>query len=209
MEKNIEDAEEKVESVGVEPEDMEQILEGAGERAVSTEGKAESIKETAAPSEGKTEDIEEKGMSAEEKTEDTEERETSAEEKTEDTEERETSAEKKAAVENALPQNEGEKQDGKKKISRAKITGYMELAAAFILALLSGGLFFNTRGTRLLYVSVATGRVSRYYCFFLLAALISLMMGVFTLKFCRREEKENLLGRDEKVGENTDTEEDV
>ena len=39
MEKNIEDVEEKVESVGVEPEDREQLLEGAGEQAASTGGR--------------------------------------------------------------------------------------------------------------------------------------------------------------------------
>lgn len=144
MEKNIENAEEKVESVGVEPEDIEQILEGAGERTVSTE--------------------------------------------------------EKTAAETAPSQNEGKKRDDRENISRTRIAGWMELAAAFILTVLSVGLFFNTRGTRLLYVSVATGRVSRYYYFFLLAALIFLMMGVFTLKFCRRKEKENLLERDEEAG---------
>ena len=117
----------------------------------------------------------------------------------EDTEEKGTSAKEKAAAENALPQKEGKKRDGKKKISRTKIAGGLELAAAFILTLLSGGLFLNTRGTRLLYASVATGHVSRYYYFFILAAVIFLMMGVFTLKFCRREGKENLMEKDEKV----------
>lgn len=51
-----------------------------------------------------------------------------------------------------------------------------------ILLLISAGLFLNTRGTRLLYVSVATGRISRYYWILLVAAVILGVMGLVTLK---------------------------
>lgn len=115
-----------------------------------------------------------------------------------------------AAVEKASAKDAGKKRDRKNRINRKKIAGGMELAAAFILTVVSGWLFFNTRGTRLLYVSVTTGRVSRYYWIFLAAAVILLAAGVFTLRLGRREgcnvlqeEKGNLPEKDKKVeGEN-------
>lgn len=95
-------------------------------------------------------------------------------------------------TEKASAKDVEKKQDGKNKINSKKIAGGVELAAAFILAVLSGWLFFNTRGTRLLYISVTTGRVSRYYWVFLAAAVIFLAIGVFTLRPRRREGKEDV-----------------
>lgn len=160
-EKKIKNADKKLESAGVEPGDMEKTLH--------TDKTSESE--------------EKKAACAEKKSESTEEVPTSVGEVSAPAEE--------AAAEKASTKNAGNKEAGKNKISSKKIAGRMELAAAFILAVLSGWLFFNTRGTRLLYVSVTTGRVSRYYWIFLAAALIFLVIGVFTLRFRPREEKEN------------------
>lgn len=104
-----------------------------------------------------------------------------------------------AATEKISAKAAGKKRDRKNKISRKKIAGGVELAAAFILAVLSVWLFFNTRGTRLLYISVTLGRISRYYWVFLAAALIFLAIGLFTLRSRRREEKKKLLERDKEV----------
>lgn len=74
----------------------------------------------------------------------------------------------------------------KNRTSRKKIAGYVELASAIILIILSVGLFLNTRGTRLLYVSVTAGRVSRYYWIFFLAAVVLGVIGLVTLRsLCR------------------------
>jgi len=68
------------------------------------------------------------------------------------------------------------------KFSKKKIAGYIQLASALILIILSVRLFWNTRGTRLLYVSVAIGRISRYYWIFLAVGFILLLTGMITLR---------------------------
>lgn len=103
-----------------------------------------------------------------------------AEEKTEIVEEGSESTEEVVA-----DKTDNESKDKKGKVSWRKIAACMELAVALMLITLSGWLFWNTRGTRLLYVSVATGRVSRYYWLFLAIAAIFLLLGVITLKHRR------------------------
>lgn len=160
-EKKIKNADKKLESAGVEPGDMEKTL--------YTYKTSESEEKKAACAEKKAESRGEVTISV-----------------------GEVSAHAgEVATEKIYAKDVGKKRDGKNKISRKKIAGGVELAAAFILAVMSGWLFSNTRGTRLLYVSVTTGRVSRYYWIFLAAALIFLAIGVFTLRFRPREEKEN------------------
>ena len=82
---------------------------------------------------------------------------------------------------------DNESKDKKGKVSWRNIAGCMELAGALMLITLSAWLFWNTKGTRLLHVSVAAGRVSRYYGISLAIAAIFLLLGIITLK---RQHKE-------------------
>ncbi|MCM1025423.1 MAG: hypothetical protein NC432_03250 [Roseburia sp.] len=99
-----------------------------------------------------------------------------AEEKTGDTEDKPEEATEEQA-EN--PESKGTK--GKRKVGRI-IAGALELAAALALTVLAGWLFRNTTGVRLLYVSVALGRVSRYYWIAMVAAVVFLAAGIVTIK---------------------------
>ena len=207
VEIKTEKAEEKLERAGAEPGDAEKILDT--EKVSGTEEKKEACEESKVENAEKT--LAHVGDVAAEKT-----GEGSASVGEALAPEGEGSASVgetlahagEAATEKASAKDVGKKRDGKNKINSEKVVGSMELAAAFILVVLSGWLFFNTRGTRLLYVSVATGWVSRYYWVFLAAAVIFLAVGVFTLGFrCRAEgnvlqkEKGNLPGKDKEAEE--------
>lgn len=71
----------------------------------------------------------------------------------------------------------------KKNVDKKRmIRGTLELAATALILAFSVYLFYNTRGTRLLFVDVAFGRICRYYWIGLLAAIILGLMGLLTLK---------------------------
>ena len=99
----------------------------------------------------------------------------------------------------AADKKEGKSKDAKRHGSRRKIAGFAELAVAFLLIVLSAWLFINTRGTRLLYVSVTTGRVSRYYWVFAATAAIVAALGLATLRRCRMEDGKMLPKKDKKA----------
>lgn len=163
---------------------MEEKLENIEEKLESTEEKAESAEERPESAGEKPESTEKKPESAEERLE-------SKEEKPESTGEAET--------EKAVADGEKDGKDEKKSINKKRIAGYVELTAAFILAALSVWMFINTRGTRLLYVSVTTGRISRYYWIFLAIAVIFAALGLITLKGQRREGRKNQSKKGEKT----------
>lgn len=73
----------------------------------------------------------------------------------------------------AAPKNEG-----KKRI----LWGILELTAAALIFIISFYLFLNTRGTKLLFVSVTFGRICRYYWIGLLAAIILGLVGWITIR---------------------------
>ena len=210
MEEKIKSKEEIQESVEVQPEGTMNQLEAADEKEIGIEDKAESINEKVEVTEIKAESVNEKAESTEiktesvnEKAERTESKIESADERAEDTGGQIESGDKEAESTGEKPGNaeegsecvkntvaeggtEAKSADIKSRGKRKKIAGFMELAIAFLLTALSAWLFLNTRGTRLLYVSVATGRVSRYYWIFLLAAVVIGVIGLVTLKSSRR-----------------------
>ena len=188
--------EDKAESINEKVEVTEIKAESVNEKAESTEIKAESVNEKAESTEIKTESVNEKAErteskieSADERAEDTGGQIESGDKEAESTGEKPGNAEEGSeCVKNTVAEGgtEAKSADIKSRRKRKKIAGFMELAIAFLLTALSAWLFLNTRGTRLLYVSVATGRVSRYYWIFLLAAVVIGVIGLVTLKSSRR-----------------------
>lgn len=174
-------AEGQPETVDERPEGMEEKPEGKGEK----EGEIDE----------NTGDVNEERDGIEE-TEDVSEETKAAEESAEDVSEKQTEA--KAADGSGIPkESKAEAAEAKEGIAekeqerigetvRKKTAGYVEVAAAFLLVLLSMWLFWNTRGTRLLYVSVMVGRVSRYYWIFLFAAVIIGVIGLGSLRSFRK-----------------------
>lgn len=161
--------EEKRNSIEDKPDNMEEKPEGTEEKSAGTRESSEGI--------------EEKPAGAEEKPESTEKR--SGAESTEEV----------PAADKTENKSKGEKKPG----SRKKVTGIVELAVAFLLIALSAWLFINTRGTKLLYVSVATGRISRYYWVFFVIAAMFTILGLVTLKSSRRKDGENLPENDKQT----------
>lgn len=86
-------------------------------------------------------------------------------------------AETGSAIEPAAPKNEGKKM---------RLWGILELTAAALIFVISVYLFLNTRGTKLLFVSVTFGRICRYYWIGLLAAIILGLVGWITLRWHSR-----------------------
>lgn len=132
-----------------------------------------------------------------------EEKRDSVEEKLENMEEKPGSAEERSEAQStgeaAADKTDNKSKDEKKQAHRKKMTGIAELAIAFLLIALSAWLFINTRGTRLLYVSVATGRISRYYWVFFEIAAMFTILGLVTLKSSRRKGRENLPEKDKQT----------
>lgn len=132
-----------------------------------------------------------------------EEKRDSVEEKLENMEEKPGSAEERSEAQStgeaAADKTDNKSKDEKKQAHRKKMTGIAELAIAFLLIALSAWLFINTRGTRLLYVSVATGRISRYYWVFFVIAAMFTILGLVTLKSSRRKGRENLPEKDKQT----------
>ena len=149
--------------------------------------------------EEKLEGTEEKLAGTRESSEGTEEKTAGAEGKPESTEKR-SGAESTGEVP-TTDKTENKSKGDKKQRSRKKITGIVELAVAFLLIALSAWLFINTRGTRLLYVSVTTGRVSRYYWVFFSIAAMFTVLGLITLKSSRKKGRENLPEKDKQTHE--------
>lgn len=118
------------------------------------------------------------------------------EEKRDSVEER---SEAQSTGEAAADKTDNKSRDEKKQAHRKKMTGIAELAIAFFLIALSAWLFINTRGTRLLYVSVATGRISRYYWVFFVIAAMFTILGLVMLKSSRRKGRENLPEKDKQT----------
>lgn len=175
---------------------MEAKSEGVKEVLENMEGTAEAVEESTAEEPGRSEEtVAGEPETAKESI--AEEPETArenpagerdaAEEST--VEEPETTA--KAAIAKEEKDHKGS-QGNEGTAGRKKIAGWVELAVSCILAALSVWLFLNTRGTRLLYVSVATGCISRYYWGFLAAAAVFVMFGAVTLKRVHRKERKNL-----------------
>lgn len=183
------------ESVETKPEGAKHEPENIEVKPESTKQEPENIEARPADAEGmepEPEEIEVKPEGAEQKQE-TESAEIKPEiakqpPEPESTEAKPENEKQKPGPENieARPDDVEDKADkGKAKkgrLSRKKVAGFMQLAAAFILLILSVRLFLNTRGTRLLYVSVTVGRVSRFYWIFLAAAFILLLTGALTLR---------------------------
>lgn len=78
--------------------------------------------------------------------------------------------------------------------------GYLSLLAAILLLALGIWFFYNTLGSRLLFISVFWGRLSRYYWILWLAGLVLGIAGSIILKCNPRKKKEKRL-TDEKKDE--------
>lgn len=87
-----------------------------------------------------------------------------------------------AAPETQIPKGRG---------VRGKVIGCLEEMAAIGLAVLGACMFYNTRGTRLLYVDVAFGRICRFYWIALAGALVFFAVGIYTIKRSRKEVKKH------------------
>ena len=214
--KNIEEmqkiAEGQPETVDEKPEGMEEKPEGKGEREEEIDEKTGDVNEERDGIE-ETADVSEETKTAEESAEDVSEKQTEAkaadgsgipkESKAEAVEAKKGIAEKEQERigKTALDKTNHKRKDKKNrkaksidmddKTSRKKTAGYVEVAAAFLLILLSIWLFWNTRGTRLLYVSVMVGRVSRYYWIFLFAAVVIGVIGLVSLRSSRNGTRQN------------------
>ncbi len=70
----------------------------------------------------------------------------------------------------------------KGKNTKRKVLGCLEALAAMGLAAFGGWMFWQTRGTRLLYVDVAFGRICRYYWIALMGALVFFAVSLYTLR---------------------------
>ena len=92
-----------------------------------------------------------------------------------------------AAPSAAAPETETPKSRG----VRGKVIGCLEEMAAIGLAVLGGCMFYNTRGTRLLHVDVAFGRICRFYWIALAGALVFFAVGLYTIKRSRKEVKKH------------------
>lgn len=166
---------------------VEEKQASVDERLKVAEERPEAVVEGSEVAEEKPENVNEEPESMEENLESTKETSYSVEEGPEST--REAAAEK----------TNNRSQDENKQRSRKKITGFIELAVAFLLIALSAWLCVNTWGTRLLYVSVTTGRASRYYWVSFAIAAIFTVLGLTTLKSCHRENRKDLLENDKKA----------
>ena len=178
-------------------DNMEEKPEGTKEKSAGASESPEGTGEKTAGTRESSEGTEEKSAGARESSEGTEEKTAGAEEKPESTEKRsgtESTGEVPAA-DKTENKSKGEKKQG----SRKKITGIVELAVAILLIMLSAWLFINTRGTRLLYVSVTTGRVSRYYWVFFSIAAMFTVLGLITLKSSRKKGREDLPEKDKQT----------
>lgn len=67
----------------------------------------------------------------------------------------------------------------------------LEILASVLLAVLGGWMYYHTRGVRLLYVSVAFGRICKYYWIPFIGALVFFAVGFYTLKRLRKEVKKD------------------
>ncbi len=184
IEAKPEDTKQEPESAAAKPEGVEQKAEHEDIKAKPKDAKQELRPENA---ETRPEDAKREAESTETKLQSTKQevRSTEAKPEAEEIEAECEKAEKTSELGSSKAKPEGTGDNGKRKkgkLSRKKIAGYMQLAAAFILIVISVRLFLNTRGTRLLYVSVATGRVSRFYWIFSAAALILILTGAVTLR---------------------------
>ncbi len=74
---------------------------------------------------------------------------------------------------------------------KGRIWGYLAILAAVGLAVLGGWMFYNTQGTRLLYVDVTFGRICKYYWIAFIAMLVFFAVGLYTLKRSRKEVKKD------------------
>lgn len=82
-------------------------------------------------------------------------------------------------------------ESAKKPGAGKKFLGVLELLAAVALLALAGWMFYNTRGTRLLYVDVDFGRMCKYYWAPAAGALVFFAVGLYTLKRAGREVKKD------------------
>lgn len=205
MEEKLAGAEES-EGLEEKVKSMDGDSEGMEETSVSADEKRESMYERPEAAEEKPEAVVEGLEAAEEKPENVNEEPESMEENPESTREMPHPVEEGTAStgEAAAEKTDNGSQDDKKQGRRKKIMGIAELTAAFFLTALSAWLFINTRGTRLLYVSVATGRVSRYYWIFFAIAAIFAVLGLITLKGFRREDRRDLPGSDKEARKEND-----
>lgn len=197
-------AERQPETVNERPEGIEEKPEGKGEKEEEIDEKTGDVNEERDGIE-ETEDVSEETKAAEESAEDVSEKQTEAKAADGSGIPKESKAEAKKGIAEkeqerigkTAPDKTNHKRKDKKnrkaksidmddKTSRKKTAGYVEVAAAFLLILLSIWLFWNTRGTRLLYVSVMVGRVSRYYWIFLFAAVVIGVIGLVSLRSCRK-----------------------
>lgn len=206
MAEKQDNVEEKLEDMAEKPASADKGSECAEEKAGSVKEAQEESPERAEESpervaEEKLERVAEKperiaGESPEEKSERVEGSPESPKEKLASKEEKPAAeGAEEAVADKSDHESKGEGKPGLRK----KIIGIAELTAAFLLIALSVWLFINTRGTRLLYVSVTTGRISRYYGVPFVMAAMLMMLGLITLKSCRRKDKKGLPETEEKV----------